>query len=197
MRRWRRKKKKTHTKRLWELSPSVVELYKTHLSSETSGAGGGGGGSTSSSTNNNNNIVLDLGSGLGLFYLSRIQRFHRTMHFDSKSSIANAGNGKTLRRRRQSKRFKMDARDDDAFLRALSVVGDVSRLKLVLGVRFCHKPLFAQIAKHLPRKSDCLFAWFHFAKGCELSKSRPTEQRERFDRTKRRVAVDFQPRRRI
>ena len=72
-----KKKKKTHTKRLWEPSPSVVELYKTHLSSETSGAGGGGGG-TSSSTNNNNNIVLDLGSGVGhRFYLSRIQRFHR------------------------------------------------------------------------------------------------------------------------
>ena len=47
--------------------------------------------------------------------------------------------------------LKWDARDDDAFLRALSVVGDVSRLKLVR-CSLRHKPLFAKIAKHLPRK---------------------------------------------
>jgi hypothetical protein len=78
-----------------------------------------------------------------------------------------------------SKVLKWDARNDDAFMCALSSVDDVSRLKLVLGVRFCHKPLFSQIVKHMPAESDCFFAWFHFAKGCEHSKvGRPNKEKD-------------------
>ena len=176
-----KKKKKTHTKRLWEPSPSVVELYKTHLSSETNSAGGGGGGTSSSTNNNNNNIVLDLGSGVGRdsIYLASKGFTVFACDFDQKALLRTQEMAKLYGVEDKVNALKWDARDDDAFLRALSVVGDVSRLKLVLGVRFCHKPLFAQIVKHLPGKSDCLFAWFHFAKGCELSKvGRPNKEKD-------------------
>ena len=126
-------------------------------------------------------IVLDLGSGVGRdsVYLASKGFTCSACDFDQKALTRTQEMARLYGVEDKVNALKWDARDDDAFLCALSVVGDVSRLKLVLGVRFCHKPLFAQIAKHLPRKSDCFFAWFHFAKGCEHSKvGRPNKEKD-------------------
>ena len=182
------KKKKNMRRRLWEPSPSVKELYKTFLSS-----------SETNNKNNNSSIVLDLGSGVGRdsVYLASKGFDVLACDFDQKALTRTQEMARLHGVEDKVKVLKWDARNDDAFMCALSSVDDVSRLKLVLGVRFCHKPLFAQIVKHMPAESDCFFAWFHFAKGCEQFKSWPAKQRERFNRTERRAAINFYQKRRI
>ena len=166
--------KKKNKRRLWEPSPSVKELYKTFLSSSE----------TNNNKNNNNNnsssIVLDLGSGVGRdsVYLASKGFDVLACDFDQKALTRTQEMARLHGVEDKVKVLKWDARNDDAFMCALSSVDDVSRLKLVLGVRFCHKPLFAQIVKHMPAESDCFFAWFHFAKGCEHSKvGRPNKEK--------------------
>ena len=164
------KEKKNMRRRLWEPSPSVKELYKTFLSS-----------SETNNKNNNSSIVLDLGSGVGRdsVYLASKGFDVLACDFDQKALTRTQEMARLYGVEDKVKVLKWDARNDDAFMCALSSVDDVSRLKLVLGVRFCHKPLFAQIVKHMPAESDCFFAWFHFAKGCEHSKvGRPNKEKD-------------------
>jgi len=158
-------KKKNTRRRLWEPSPSVKELYKTFLSSSET----------------NSSIVLDLGSGVGRdsVYLASKGFDVLACDFDQRALTRTQEMARLHGVEDKVKVLKWDARNDDAFMCALSSVDDLSRLKLVLGVRFCHKPLFGQIVKHMPAESDCFFAWFHFAKGCEHSKvGRPNKEKD-------------------
>jgi SAM-dependent methyltransferase len=157
--------KKKNKRRLWEPSPSVKELYREFLSN----------------ANVDNSVVLDLGSGVGRdsVYLASKGFDVLACDFDQKALTRTQEMAKLYSIEDKVNVLKWDARDSDAFARALSSIDDVSRLKLVLGVRFCHKPLFAQIVKNLPKESDCFFAWFHFAKGCEHSKvGRPNKEKD-------------------
>ena len=157
--------KKKNMRRLWEPSPSVKELYKTFLSS----------------SGTNSSIVLDLGSGVGRdsVYLASKGFDVLACDFDQRALTRTQEMARLHGVEDKVKVLKWDARNDDAFMCALSSVDDLSRLKLVLGVRFCHKPLFGQIVKHMPAESDCFFAWFHFAKGCEHSKvGRPNKEKD-------------------
>jgi len=157
--------KKKNMRRLWEPSPSVKELYKTFLSSSET----------------NSSIVLDLGSGVGRdsVYLASKGFDVLACDFDQRALTRTQEMARLHGVEDKVKVLKWDARNDDAFMCALSSVDDLSRLKLVLGVRFCHKPLFGQIVKHMPAESDCFFAWFHFAKGCEHSKvGRPNKEKD-------------------
>jgi len=157
--------KKKNMRRLWEPSPSVKELYKTFLSSSET----------------NSSIVLDLGSGVGRdsVYLASKGFDVLACDFDQRALTRTQEMARLHGVEDKVKVLKWDARNDDAFMCALSSVDDFSRLKLVLGVRFCHKPLFGQIVKHMPAESDCFFAWFHFAKGCEHSKvGRPNKEKD-------------------
>lgn len=157
--------KKKNMRRLWEPSPSVKELYKTFLSSSET----------------NSSIVLDLGSGVGRdsVYLASKGFDVLACDFDQRALTRTQEMARLHGVEDKVKVLKWDARNDDAFMCALSSVDDLPRLKLVLGVRFCHKPLFGQIVKHMPAESDCFFAWFHFAKGCEHSKvGRPNKEKD-------------------
>lgn len=161
----RTEEKKKINRRLWEPSPSVKELYREFLSN----------------ANVDNSVVLDLGSGVGRdsVYLASKGFDVLACDFDQKALKRTQEMAKLYSVEDKVNVLKWDARDSDAFARALSSIDDVSRLKLVLGVRFCHKPLFAQIVKNLPKESDCFFAWFHFAKGCEHSKvGRPNKEKD-------------------
>jgi SAM-dependent methyltransferase len=134
-----------------------------------------------SNANVDNSVVLDLGSGVGRdsVYLASKGFDVLACDFDQKALTRTQEMAKLYSIEDKVSVLKWDARDSDAFARALSSIDDVSRLKLVLGVRFCHKPLFAQIVKNLPKESDCFFAWFHFAKGCEHSKvGRPNKEKD-------------------
>ena len=161
----RTEEKKKINRRLWEPSPSVKELYREFLSN----------------ANVDNSVVLDLGSGVGRdsVYLASKGFDVLACDFDQMALTRTQEMAKLYSIEDKVNVLKWDARDSDAFARALSSIDDVSRLKLVLGVRFCHKPLFAQIVKNLPKESDCFFAWFHFAKGCEHSKvGRPNKEKD-------------------
>jgi len=161
----RTEEEKKLNRRLWEPSPSVKELYREFLSN----------------ANVDNSVVLDLGSGVGRdsVYLASKGFDVLACDFDQKALKRTQEMAKLYSVEDKVNVLKWDARDSDAFARALSSIDDVSRLKLVLGVRFCHKPLFAQIVKNLPKESDCFFAWFHFAKGCEHSKvGRPNKEKD-------------------
>ena len=161
----RTEEEKKLNRRLWEPSPSVKELYREFLSN----------------ANVDNSVVLDLGSGVGRdsVYLASKGFDVLACDFDQKALKRTQEMAKLYSVEDKVNVLKWDARDSDAFSRALSSIDDVSRLKLVLGVRFCHKPLFAQIVKNLPKESDCFFAWFHFAKGCEHSKvGRPNKEKD-------------------
>lgn len=167
--------KKKNKRRLWEPSPSVKELYKTFLSSSETN------NNKNNDNNNSSSIVLDLGSGVGRdsVYLASKGFDVLACDFDQKALTRTQEMARLHGVEDKVKVLKWDAKNDDAFMCALSSVDDVSRLKLVLGVRFCHKPLFAQIVKHMPAESDCFFAWFHFAKGCEHSKvGRPNKEKD-------------------
>jgi len=161
----RTEEEKKLNRRLWEPSPSVKELYRGFLSN----------------ANLDNSVVLDLGSGVGRdsVYLASKGFDVLACDFDQKALKRTQEMAKLYSVEDKVNVLKWDARDSDAFSRALSSIDDVSRLKLVLGVRFCHKPLFAQIVKNLPKESDCFFAWFHFAKGCEHSEvGRPNKEKD-------------------
>jgi len=164
-------RKKLH--RLWRPSPSVVELYKTFLAaSEKEG----------SEKWSVSGAVLDLGAGCGRDSIYLAMKGFNVFAFDSDDSaltrIKKLSKMYGVSDRVQPVKWNAATKDKDAaFEKALEKSVGSFPLKLVLGVRFCYKPLFEQMVSKLP--CGCYLAWFHFAVGCKLSKvGRPNKEKD-------------------